>query len=94
MIHGMKNDVFRITMMPEFDNGQPSEIRWAPRNSQQSIAIIQRMETLIGKPWDLLFLNCEQGVMWALTDVPTSNQLDGALFAGLAIAGLVALSRS
>ena len=94
MIHGMKNDGFRITFMPEFDNGQPSVIRWTPRDNQQQAAIIQRMETLIGKPWDLFSLNCEQGVMWALTDVPSSSQLGGALLAGLAIAGLVALSQA
>jgi hypothetical protein len=94
MIHGMKNDIFRVTTMPEFDYGQPSKIRWIPSDSRQQAAIFKRMETLIGKPWDLLFLNCEQGVMWALTDVASSGQLGGAFLAGLAIVGIVALSRS
>jgi hypothetical protein len=84
MIHGMKNDVFRITSMEEFDGGQPSTSVWGPQTWEQQFNAIARMESLLGRPWDLVSLNCEQGVMWALTDKPISNQLAG----GIALAGL------
>jgi hypothetical protein len=87
MIHGMKNDVFRITSRPEFDYGQPCSVAWTPETQEQRIHAIARMELLLGRPWDLFSLNCEQGVMWALTDMPVSQQLNG----GLVLAGVAVL---
>jgi len=65
IIHGMKNDVFRITFMPEFHRGQESVVAWTPQIPDERTHAIARMELLLGRPWDLFKLNCEQGVMWA-----------------------------
>jgi len=93
IIHGMKNDVFRITTRREFDGGLPYSLAWTPKSPEQGRHAIARMELLLGRPWDLLSLNCEQGVMWALTDKPISKQLNGGLvLAGLAIVVGIALN--
>jgi hypothetical protein len=95
MIHGMKNDIFRITSRYEFDRGQPCSLAWAPQSPDQCRHAIARMELLLGRTWDLLSLNCEQGVMWALTDKPISNQLNaGIVLAGIAVVvGFVAFNQ-
>jgi len=87
MIHGMKNDIFRITSRYEFDGGQPCSLAWTPQTMDQRRHAIARMELLLGRRWDLLSLNCEQGVMWALTDKPISKQLNG----GIVLAGIAAI---
>jgi hypothetical protein len=87
MIHGMKNDIFRITTRFEFDRGQPSSLAWTPQTPDQGRHAVARMELLLGMRWDLLSLNCEQGVMWALTDKPISKQLNG----GIVLVGLFAI---
>jgi hypothetical protein len=95
MIHGMKNDVFRITSRPEFDYGQPCSVAWTPQTQEQQTHAIARMELLLGRPWDLFKLNCEQGVMWALTDTPVSYQLNGGIvLAGIGVAVVLALAAS
>jgi hypothetical protein len=90
MIHGMKGDFYRITPKSEFDNGQPCTAVWTPETPQRAAAIIARMELLLGQPWHLTRLNCEQGVMWALTGKATSKQLErggvvAAIVVGIAI---------
>jgi hypothetical protein len=93
MIHGMKNDIFRITPRSEFDRGQPSSLAWVPQTPDQGRHALARMELLLGMRWDLLSLNCEQGVMWALTDRPISSQLNsGIVVAGLALLVGIALN--
>jgi hypothetical protein len=52
------------------------------------------MELLLGRPWHLFKLNCEQGVMWALTDTPVSYQLNGGIVLGIGFAVVLALAAS
>jgi hypothetical protein len=90
VIHGIKGDVYRITQKVEFDDGQPCTAVWTPKNPRQAASIIARMELLLGQPWHLTRLNCEQGVMWALTGKATSKQLErggvvAAIVVGIAI---------
>ena len=93
IIHGMKNDVFRITSISEFDHGQPSSVAWAPQTQEQRRHAIARMTLLLGCPWNLFSLNCEQGVMWALTDMPVSQQLNGGMvLVGIGVALLFAFA--
>ena len=93
MIHGMKSDVYRITPKSAFDDGQPCTAVWTPETLQQAATIIARMELLLGQPWHLTRLNCEQGVMWALTGKATSQQLErGAVVAAIAVSIAIASS--
>jgi len=51
------------------------------------------MTLLLGCPWNLFSLNCEQGVMWALTDMPVSQQLNGGMvLVGIGVALLFAFA--
>jgi len=87
MIHGMKGDVYRITSKSEFDEDQPYTVVWTPKTRQQAETIIARMEMLLGQQWHLTQLNCEQGVMWALTGKATSKQLErGGVAAAVVLA--------
>jgi len=91
VIHGIKGDVFRVTSLAYFEDGLPYEEFWIPQSREQASYVIERMESFLGKPWDLFTQNCEHGAFYALTGEATSPQLTRAVQTVLIIGGLIFL---
>ena len=85
-IHCAKNSVVKTSPLAEFSEGEELEAVWVPQTRQQQTAVLDRMHSLEGQPYDLFQRNCEHVVTWAVSGKAVSGQLR---FAG-AMAGLVA----
>lgn len=94
VIHSSKGSYVRTTSLLEFSEGQQIEVVWSPTNGAQQSAVLQRMHSLDGQPYDLFKLNCEHVVNWAVTGNAASPQLAAALLACIAIAALAFISRA
>ena len=75
VIHSAKGSFVRTTSLVEFAEGRQVEVIWVPRDYSQQFAVLQRMHSLDGKPYDLFVANCEHVVNWALTGKSYSPQL-------------------
>ena len=78
--------------LEEFSGGRPIRAvgYWG---SLSPAEVIRRARSLIGKPYNLIGFNCEHVVRWAHGLKPRSNQVEGALMLGLAIAVAALLAR-
>jgi hypothetical protein len=85
---------FVLTTFAEFSEGQHVDYTWLPTTVQQQQAALNRAESQIGKPFNLLFANCEDYVNWTITGVARSPQRErygaAATLVGLVV-GLVAI---
>ena len=63
---------------------------WPPQTPEQGTATIERMQGLIGMPYDLFQANCEHAIRWAVTGQWRSEQVSalgvGLLFAAAFVA--------
>lgn len=94
VIHSSKGSSVRTTPLAEFAEGQRLEIVWKPGDHSQQFAMLQRMHSLEGQPYDLLAANCEHVVNWALTGRSQSPQLAVILLLCAAVGALALLSSS
>jgi hypothetical protein len=75
VMHGSKDiGQFAATSYDEFAQGQPTEYTWLPENYEAQQAVLNRAESLIGRPFRLLNANCEDYVNWIVTGVARSPQ--------------------
>jgi hypothetical protein len=73
--------------------GKPVQAYWIPQMFQEGEAAIQRIQSLIGYPYDLIEANCEHVIRWAVTGEWRSDQIS-MVKVGLLAAGAVALAAS
>jgi hypothetical protein len=83
---------FVITTFSEFCEGQPVEYTWLPTTYEQQQGVLQRAQSQIGQPYNLLMANCEDYVNWIVTGVARSPQrenLTGVALALVVLGGLL-----
>jgi len=79
---------FVLTTCAEFSEGQEPQYVQLPDSLEVRQAILQRAESLLGRPYHLLNANCEDYVNWIVTGVARSPQRETAAF--IAVLGLIA----
>jgi len=73
--------------------GKRVTILWNPPSPESGEAAILRMQSLIGRRYDIVESNCEHVIRWAVTGEWKSEQVS-AVKAGLLLAGAVAIAAS
>src|ERR1700722_9722968 len=89
-IHNMPNIGVVRAPLDNVISGKAVRVFWKPRTSSEGRAAVERMQSLIGHPYDLIEANCEHVIRWAVTGQWKSEQVT-AVRTGLAIAGAVAI---
>jgi Lecithin retinol acyltransferase len=64
-----------LSSIEEFARGRVREVVQAPFNLSHQAAILERARTQLGRPYSLLFGNCEHFATWAFSGDPKSPQL-------------------
>jgi hypothetical protein len=92
VMHASKDrGAFVITTYEEFCEGQPVDYTWLPATYEQQQAVLQRAQSLLGQPYNLLMANCEDYVNWIVTGTARSLQREAATVGTLALFALAAL---
>jgi len=90
--HNNKGVGVQVTTYDAFSNGNPVFIEEAaPDNPAARAAIVRRALSLRGKPYNILFFNCEDFANYAYSEIPYSKQIIGACLLGI---GAIALGRA
>ncbi len=80
VMHGSKDrGQFTLTPYSEFADGQAADYTWFPENLETQEAVLNRAESLLGKPFRLFDSNCEDYVNWIVTGVARSPQREQAV---------------
>jgi lecithin:retinol acyltransferase len=87
MIHSRERGV-EVTSFEDFAHGRPIDIVATPYSVEHQRAVLERACSQIGRPFSLVFANCEHFSNWAFYGVPRSPQL-GQYAVGLLLTGLV-----
>ncbi len=64
-----------LSSIEEFARGRVIEMVQAPFNLSHQAAILERARTQLGRPYSLLFGNCEHSATWAFSGDAKSPQL-------------------
>jgi hypothetical protein len=94
MVHNSKRGggVCEVSL-EEFSGGNPVFLNRRAPSPEYAEAVVSRAYSLLGKPYNAVFHNCEHFTTWAFTGVPKSEQLQalGWIAAiGIATIGLLA----
>ncbi len=90
--HNNKGVGVQVTTYDAFSNGKQVFIEEAaPDDPAVRAAIVRRALSLRGKPYNLLFFNCEDFANYACSETPYSKQVIGACLLGI---GVMALARA
>jgi len=92
-IHNMPGIGVARVLLDNAITGKPVTTRWTPHTPDEGAAAIQRMQSLIGHPYDLIEANCEHVSRWAVTGEWKSGQVS-FVRTGLLLAGAVAIAAS
>jgi hypothetical protein len=76
---------FVITTYAEFCEGQPIEYTWLPATYEKQEEVLQRAQSQLGQPYNLLMANCEDYVNWIVTGVARSPQREAATVGALVL---------
>lgn len=90
VIHNTARGVV-VTSLEEFALRRAVEVVMTPLSPAHGAMIVARAYTQIGRPYSLLFANCEHFATWAFSGVPESPQLGryiGGLLCALIVVGL------
>lgn len=79
VIHSDSGGV-RLSTLSEFAAGRRIEVLWSPVFVEQQRAALWRAYSQVGRPYSLLFGNCEHFASWVVTGMPRSKQLSNYVY--------------
>jgi hypothetical protein len=90
-IHNMPEVGVARARLDDVIGGKHVTMRWMPSTREDGESAILRMQSLVGRRYDLVEANCEHVIRWAVTGEWKSEQVETVQI-GLVIAAAVAMA--